>query len=146
MKKPIILIWVSLILIISGCVSIQEQKKIQKVCFNENCYSVELAQTDEQRQTGLMGREYLDKDMGMLFIYEDEGVYPFWMKNTLIPLDMIWIDKNATVGRIIKNAEPCGKEYCPSINPNKKANYVLEINGGEADRIGLSEGSRVVFM
>ena len=146
MKKPIILIWVSLILIISGCVSIQEQKKIQKVCFNENCYSVELAQTDEQRQTGLMGREYLDKDMGMLFIYEDEGVYPFWMKNTLIPLDMIWIDKNATVGRIIKNAEPCGKEYCPSINPNKKAKYVLEINGGEADRIGLSEGSRVVFM
>ena len=146
MKKPIILIWVSLILIISGCMSTQEQKKIQKVCFNENCYSVELAQTDEQRQTGLMGREYLDKDMGMLFIYEDEGVYPFWMKNTLIPLDMIWIDKNATVARIIKNAEPCGKEYCPSINPNKKAKYVLEINGGEADSIGLAEGSRVVFM
>ena len=146
MKKPIILIWVSLILIISGCMSTQEQKKIQKVCFNENCYSVELAQTDEQRQTGLMGREHLDKDKGMLFIYEDDGVYTFWMKNTLIPLDMIWIDKNATVARIIKNAEPCGKEYCPSINPNKKAKYVLEINGGEADRIGLAEGSRLVFV
>ena len=146
MKKQIILLWISLILLIGGCVSTPEQKKIQKVCFNENCYAVELAQTDEQRQTGLMGREHLDKDKGMLFIYEDEGVYTFWMKNTLIPLDMIWIDGNGTVARIIKNAEPCGKEYCPSINPNKKAKYVLEINGGEADRLGLAEGSRLIFL
>jgi|WetSurMetagenome_2_1015567.scaffolds.fasta_scaffold08716_8 uncharacterized protein len=146
MKKPIILLLVSLTLLVSGCASMQEQKKIQKVCFEENCYAVELAQTDEQRQTGLMGRESLDKDQGMLFVYGEEGIYTFWMKNTLIPLDMIWIDGNGTVVRIVKNAEPCGKEYCPSINPNKKARYVLEINGGEADRIGLVDGSGLVFI
>jgi uncharacterized protein len=146
MKKHIIFMLVSLILLVSGCTGIQEQKKIQKVCFKENCYDVELAQTDEQRQTGLMGRENLDKDKGMLFVYGEDGVYTFWMKNTLIPLDMIWIDGNGTVVRIIKNAEPCGKEYCPSINPNKKARYVLEIRGGEADSIGLAEGNKIVFM
>lgn len=97
MKKTNILVWITLILLIGGCVSTQEQKKIQKVCFNENCFTVELAQTDEQRQTGLMGREQLDKDKGMLFVYDEDGIYTFWMKNTLIPLDMIWIDSNGTV-------------------------------------------------
>jgi uncharacterized protein len=146
MKKPCILMWISLILLISGCLNMQEQKKIRMVCFNENCYAVELAETDAQRQVGLMGRESLDNDRGMLFVYGEDGVYTFWMKNTLMPLDMIWIDGNGTVVRIIKNAEPCGKEYCPSINPNKKARYVLEINSGEADRIGLAEGDKSVFM
>jgi len=146
MKKTCFLLGLFLVLLISGCITTKEEKKIRKVCFNENCYDVELAKTDEQRQLGLMNRESLDESKGMLFVYEDEGIHTFWMKNTRIPLDILWIDSNGTVVRIIKNAEPCTKEYCPSINPNKKANYVLEINGGEADSIGLAEGSRLVFL
>jgi uncharacterized membrane protein (UPF0127 family) len=146
MKKTFVLFGIFLVLLISGCTTTQEQEKIQKVCFNENCYAVELAETNEQRETGLMGRDHLDNDKGMLFVYGDDRVYTFWMKNTVIPLDMIWIDRDGKVVRIIKNAEPCGKEYCPSINPNKKARYVLEINGGEVDSRGLIEGSKAVFM
>jgi uncharacterized membrane protein (UPF0127 family) len=146
MKKACFLSGIFLVLLFSGCVTTQEQKKIDKVCFNEKCYVVELAQTDEQRQMGLMNRKILGENKGMLFIYETDGIYTFWMKNTLIPLDMIWIDGNGTVVRIIKNCEPCGNEYCPSINPNKKARYVLEVNGGEADRINLSEGSSFAFV
>jgi uncharacterized membrane protein (UPF0127 family) len=146
MKKACFLSGILLVLLISGCVTTQEQKKIDKVCFNEKCYVVELAQTDEQRQMGLMNRENLGENKGMLFIYETDGIYTFWMKNTLMPLDMIWIDGNGTVVRIIKNCEPCGNEYCPSINPNKKARYVLEVNGGEADRINLSEGGTASFI
>jgi uncharacterized membrane protein (UPF0127 family) len=95
---------------------------------------------------GLMNRKSLGENRGMLFIYETDEIYTFWMKNTLIPLDMIWIDGNGTVVRIIKDCEPCGNEYCQSINPNKKARYVLEVNGGEADRINLSEGSSLAFV
>ena len=145
MKKHIILLWISLILMIGGCVSTPEQKKIQKVCINENCYAVELAQTDEQRQTGLMGREHLDKDKGMLFIYEDEGVYTFWMKNTLIPLDMIWINGNREVISISKNVQPCQTSQCPLISPEQKVQYVLELNGGTSDKIGLAIGDKITF-
>jgi uncharacterized membrane protein (UPF0127 family) len=92
-----------------------------------------------------MFREDLDPNRGMLFIFEEEGVYPFWMKNTLIPLDIIWIDKSKTVVFISKNTLPCEQEPCPTINPRKKAKYVLELCGGTADRIGLKAGDRLVF-
>lgn len=108
-------------------------------------FYVELATTSEQRRRGLMFREQLDPDKGMLFIFEEEGVYPFWMKNVVIPLDIIWIDKGGKVVVISKDAQPCTEEPCPSINPGTKARYVLEIRAGTADRIGLVVGDEVVF-
>ena len=90
-----------------------------------------------------MFREKLDADKGMLFIYEKEGKYPFWMKNTLIPLDIIWIDKNKEVVFISANAQPCKEDYCPSILPPENAKYVLEINGGVSEKIGLAIGEAV---
>ncbi|MFZ2456746.1 MAG: DUF192 domain-containing protein [Candidatus Altiarchaeia archaeon] len=144
MKKTFVLLGIFLIVVSGGCTD-QKEKNIRQVCHNEKCFDVELAETDEQRQRGLMGRESLDENKGMLFVYEENGIHTFWMKDTLIPLDMIWIDGDGTVVRIIENAEPCPKEYCPSINPNRKARYVLEINGGEANRTGLAEGSRLSF-
>jgi uncharacterized membrane protein (UPF0127 family) len=67
----------------------------------------------------------------MLFIFEEERIYPFWMKNTLIPLDMIWIDKN---GKIIdiQIAEPCTQDPCRSYTPSGSGLYVLELNAGRA--------------
>jgi len=81
----------------------------------------------------------------MLFIFEEEGVYPFWMKNTFIPLDMIWIDNSGTVVFISKNTPPCEQEPCPTIAPGRKAKYVLELCGGTADRIGLTVGDTVAL-
>ena len=65
------------------------------------------------------------------------------MKNTLIPLDIIWINGNEEVVSINKNSQPCKKDYCPIIKPTKDAKYVLEINGGLSEEIGLSVGNKV---
>jgi uncharacterized membrane protein (UPF0127 family) len=115
------------------------------VCFRNNCFTVEIAATGEQRERGLMFREHLDKDKGMLFVFDSEGDYPFWMKNTKIPLDMIWMNQNKYVVYIGKNTQPCINDPCQSINPGKNALYVLEVNAGTADALGLKEGDKFIF-
>ena len=115
------------------------------VCFRQDCFTVELALTPEQQEKGLMGRESLPPGSGMLFVFPEEGVYPFWMKNTLIPLDMIWMDSNGTVVFIGKDEQPCGLVECPIINPGVRARYVLEVDAGTAERIGLEEGNGLIL-
>jgi len=92
-----------------------------------------------------MFRKHLDDDRGMLFIFDEENLYPFWMKNTLIPLDILWINNKKEIIFIYKNAQPCTTEPCPVIDPNKKAKYVLELKGGTSDKIGLALGDKVLF-
>jgi uncharacterized membrane protein (UPF0127 family) len=122
-----------------GC----DRSRQSSVRFEDHCFYVELAKTPEERARGLMFREHLDPDKGMLFIFDWEAVHPFWMKNTLIPLDIIWIDKNKEVVFISKDTQPCEQEPCPNINPYKKAKYVLEVCGGTAERIGLNVGDKL---
>ncbi len=117
-----------------------------RVCFDRNCFYVEVVDTPETRAQGLMFREYLPADEGMLFIFEEELIYSFWMKNTLIPLDMIWINSDFEVVHIYENAEPCEEDPCPSIDPGVPALYVLEVNAGKAREIGLSVGDRAEFI
>ena len=121
-------------------------KKPVKVCFENNCFDLEIAQTKEQRKQGLMFREKLDSDKGMLFIFEKEGIYPFWMKNTLISLDIIWISEKNQIVYISHNNSPCQDNDCSSINPEEKAKYVLEINAGKAAEINLKIGDQAVFL
>jgi len=116
-----------------------------KVCFGENCFSVELAKSQAEIEKGLMNRTKLEKNKGMLFIFKEESIYSFWMKNTLIPLDMIWIDSNQKVVFIKENAEPCKSLICMSINPGVKASYVLEINGGLVGEYKIKPGDSVEF-
>ena len=121
-----------------------EQVKINQVCFhNNNCFEVEVARTKKEMEKGLMFRESLDKDKGMFFVFESQGIYPFWMKNTLIPLDIIWINENYEVVFIKENAEPCYEAECPIIDPEYKAKYVLEINGVLSKKLGLNIGDQV---
>lgn len=115
------------------------------VCFENTCFTVELAITPEEKAQGLMFIEELDENSGMLFIFDEEDYYPFWMKNTLIPLDLIWIDENYRVVHIYENAQPCD-DTCKIIQPNEKAKYVLEINAGISDRINLNEGDVLEFI
>ncbi len=126
-----------------GFNNIMEIKRDEKVCFNDNCFYVELAQTKEERENGLMFRTDLAENRGMLFIFDQEGTYSFWMKNTLIPLDIIWLDENKEAVFIKNNAQPCEEKKCPGIYPNRKAKYVLEINGGMADKINLKIGDKL---
>jgi len=133
--------------------SLPKQKlEISKVCFEESCFNVEVVSTPLERQKGLMFRDHLDKDQRMLFVFNKEGDYPFWMKNTLIPLDIIWINQDLEVVFIKEDAEPClstetlAKENhrsdCPLINPNQKAKYVLEVDKGVVKDINLKLGDK----
>jgi uncharacterized membrane protein (UPF0127 family) len=90
-----------------------------------------------------MNREYLAQDSGMLFIFKKEGIYNFWMKNTLIPLDIIWINENNKIIFIKENAEPCKVEQCETFGSDEKAKYILEINGGLTEKMGLRVGDEV---
>jgi len=129
---------------LSGGLGIEAKNKNKRVCFKDACFEVELARTEEERAKGLMFRKELEENKGMLFVFEKEGIYPFWMKNTFLPLDIIWIDKDFRVVYISKNTPPCeGSLPCPSINPGKTAKYVLEINGGIAEKIGLGVGDTI---
>jgi uncharacterized membrane protein (UPF0127 family) len=119
--------------------------KEKKVCFQDNCFIVELAETPEQRYRGLMFREKMDTDKGMLFIFEQEGEHSFWMKNTLIALDIIYINQDREVVFIERDAQPCGDGVCKKMKPGRKAKYVLELNAGTTDRIGLEIGDKFVF-
>ena len=120
-----------------------KQKLAPEVCYKEHCFSVELVKTESQREKGLMYRTELDKDRGMLFIFDEVGIYPFWMKNTLIPLDIIWISSDNKVVFINQNTQPCKSLICPSVLPTAKAKYVLEINAGVSQEIGLKVGDQL---
>lgn len=104
--------------------------------------SVELAQTAEERERGLMFRESLCETCGMLFLFEDEGYRHFWMKNTLIPLDMIFISTNFVIVDILE-AEPCLNDPCQTYASKEKARYVLEVNKGFSKHYGVEKGDRI---
>lgn len=122
-----------------------ENNNISKVCFENKCFDIEIVNTSEEREKGLMNRENLDLEKGMLFVFEKEGEYNFWMKNVLISLDIIWIDESKEIVFIKNNAEPCRTELCESFNPDKKAEYVLEVNGGMMEEMGIKIGDEVEF-
>ena len=112
---------------------------------SEKCFNVEIADTPETRARGLMNREHLNQDSGMLFLFDTEAEYHFWMKNTLIPLDIIWLDKNKKVVFIEHSAEPCQTDPCETFGPSEKTKYVFEINSGLAKKIGLKERDYLEF-
>ena len=101
-------------------------------------FSVEIADTVEERAKGLMFRRQMARGAGMLFVYESPQRASFWMKNTLIPLDMIFLDATGTVTRVHSNAVPGD---LTAIDGGEGVWAVLEINGGLAERYGIAEGS-----
>ena len=120
---------------------ITKQNPVNKVCFGSECFAVELAKTTSEQERGLMNRAELDKNKGMLFVFNTVGLYPFWMKDTLIPLDIIWLDSNGKVVFMAQNVQPCKTLICPNVNPLMGAKYVLEINAGLASEKGIKVGS-----
>lgn len=146
MKK--IEVWIIIVALILIAMIIAARKtgnssvEVSKVCFSEKCFEVEIADTPSERERGLMNREDLGENSGMFFIFDSEGEYSFWMKNTLIPLDLIWISENLEVVDV-KTAEPCAPEFCDIYTPKGSAKYVLEINAGEAERFGITTGEKI---
>lgn len=103
---------------------------------------IEIADDDYQRGTGLMYRDHMEASQGMLFVFPDENYRSFYMKNTKIPLDIIYLDSKKTIVNIQKNAQPFNETSLPSSGP---AQYVLEINAGLSDTWGLEPGDLAKF-
>lgn len=124
-------------MLLTGCSQVTK-----KVIINEKSFNVEIADNQIERAQGLMFRKELEENSGMLFLFESSGKHSFWMKNTLIPLDMIWIDENLEIVFIFENAQPC-EETCDSITPDKNAKYVLEINSGLVEKYNFKIGDEI---
>ncbi len=105
--------------------------------------SVDIADTEAVRQRGLMFRDHLAPNEGMIFVFPEPGYYPFWMKNTLIPLDMLWLDGQARIVSIARSVPPCKADPCPSYPPTGTATYVIEVVSGFARQHDLKVGDAV---
>jgi uncharacterized membrane protein (UPF0127 family) len=103
----------------------------------------EVVDTPETIERGLMFRESLGPNEGMLFVFEKTGFYPFWMKNTLIPLDIIWIDEGWRIVSVAASVPPCRADPCPTYPPAGDARYVVEVVAGFARTHRVAPGSRL---
>lgn len=107
----------------------------------------ELADTPQKRAEGLMYREHLGADRGMLFTFLQAQPWTFWMKNTKIPLDIIWMNEKKQIVHIEQNVPICTRtdDSCPQYRPNDESLYVLELAGGRAENLKLQRGSKLQF-
>jgi len=155
------MIWILILIVVLALVffvwqnsSFRLKKEVNykntKACISNNCFDTEIAENNFQREKGLMFRENLDQDKAMLFVFEKEANYPFWMKNTKINLDIIWIGQDKKIKYISQFTQPClpaGRLvqlfFCPQINPQTNAKYVLEINGGLCQKFDIKVGDSV---
>lgn len=105
-------------------------------------FEIEIAKDDAQRARGLMFRNEMAPDAGMLFIYRRDRVLTMWMANTYLPLDMLFIGADGRIVRIAENTIPLSRT---TISSRKRARAVLELNAGTARRLGINAGDRVIY-
>ena len=115
------------------------------VCIRGICFAAETAVTEAERSRGLMYRDALAEDRAMLFVFPEEGRHGFWMKDTRIELDIIFIGADRRVVSIARRAQPCRQYPCAHYEPSAPAVYVLEIAGGLSERHRFTAGDIVEF-
>ncbi|HDH41471.1 MAG TPA: DUF192 domain-containing protein [Candidatus Altiarchaeales archaeon] len=122
------------------------------LCFNapkgfkgSKCIEVEIANNDKSRRIGLSGRDSLREDAGMLFVFDEEGRYDFWMKGMRFPLDIIWINKDKRVVHIARNLPPCQRSSCPTYAPENNSLYVLEVNAKFTEKYNITNETLIFF-
>ena len=126
------------LLLLAGCASASSSW----VELGGRRYSVEIAGNDAQRERGLMFRDLLPADRGMLFVHDREEPQAYWMKNTRIPLDILYFDNARKLVSQQRDVPPCSLgDACPPYPSEAPARYVLELNAGEAARLGLKDGA-----
>ena len=106
---------------------------------------LEVALTEEQKRTGLMNRESLAPDAGMVFVFDRDGILPFWMKSTLMPLDVIWVSATGEVVEVRPDLQPCKVDPCTQYAPQKPARAALLVNAGYSAAHGVKPGSLLGF-
>jgi hypothetical protein len=112
---------------------------------NGHVIRAEIADSPKEQALGLMFRKSLPENSGMLFLFEQDAKHSFWMKNTKIPLDIIWINSRKEIVHIEHSVPPCPESPCLSYRPLANARYVLETNGGWTIKNGVKTGDTVNF-
>lgn len=144
MKKSIFIVTAALLTFISSLNC--GQRFVRIYLPNHESITAELAVSVQERARGLMFRETINDDQGMLFVFEKEDLHSFWMKNTLIPLDILWLDREKRIVHIEEHVPPCRADPCPSYGPLIPALYVLELKDGRAGANGLKLYDRLEFI
>lgn len=148
MKKYFIVIILIFLLAVAGLfLGKNNQSKIKKIYFKDKLLTVEVADTPSLRTQGLSGRKEMAQDHGMLFIFEKEEVYSFWMKDMHFPLDFIWIrdDVVADISKNVPVPETDDERFLPTYTSSVPVDKVLEINAGIANELGIKVGDKVTF-
>ena len=135
MKKTLLLLS---LLLISGCLSKTNGEPYATM--NNETIKLEIAETNYERNIGLSSHYTLSLDWGMIFLFENYGEQRFYMKGMRFPIDIIWIDENFTVTRVLNNAQPC-TNGCETYSGFAK--YVLEVNSGIAGMLNITKGSKI---
>jgi uncharacterized membrane protein (UPF0127 family) len=139
MRNSLFLITLFLMtIVVTGC-----QASTQKICIRQACYASDVVDTGALRQRGLMFRDSLPAGTGMFFVFDQEEVYPFWMKNMKFPIDIIWIDAARRVVYVASSVPACASDPCAVYTPASKAKYVLEIPAGDAMKYGIAVGDQI---
>jgi uncharacterized membrane protein (UPF0127 family) len=144
MKRRLILLLALLTLYSSGQTG---KDRFIKVYFADGfSATTELAVTDDERAQGLMFRDKIDEDQAMLFLFEEEDIHSFWMKNMRFAIDILWLDGERRIVHIEKRVPPCPKDPCPSYVPAAAAAFVLEVQSGFVEKHGLRLYDRIEFV
>ncbi len=139
---------------IVGILSIPIDSKLESVEFprgtikiDDTVLEVQIADTEPRRIRGLMFQDQLPFDQGMIFVFNESGVYSLWMLNMQFPLDMIWFDEDGAIVHIEKNIPPCKTPTqimaCQSIIPSGEAKYILEVTSGFIEKFNITKDSKL---
>jgi hypothetical protein len=139
---------------IVGILSIPTDSKLESVEFprgtikiDDTVLEVQIADTEPRRIRGLMFQDQLPFDQGMIFVFNESGVYSLWMLNMQFPLDMMWFDEDGAIVHIEKNIPPCKTPTqimaCQSIIPSGDAKYILEVTSGFIDKFSITKDSKL---
>ncbi len=137
-----------------GLMSIPSDSKLESVQFprgtikiDDIALQVQVADTEPRRVRGLMFQDQLPYDQGMIFVFDEVGVYSLWMLNMQFSLDMIWFDQNGNIIHIEKDVPPCKTALetmtCQSFAPDGKALYILEVTSGFVDKFNITKDSKL---
>jgi uncharacterized membrane protein (UPF0127 family) len=146
MKRTLFVMAAATLAAMTMTVHAQEVKPRAEVAFpDRTIVRAEVAETDAEHERGLMFRQSLGEEDGMIFVFTAPGLHAFWMKNTLIPLDMLWLDEAGRVVSIAESVPPCKIPECPTYPPRAQATYVLEVNAGFTKKHGLRLGDTLAI-
>ena len=145
-KKILAFIFISVALIFMASIFLNKKDASlhKEIIVGNVAVKVEIAASSAEKQEGLSGRNFMRKNSGMLFVFSQPDLYPFWMKDMKFPIDIIWLDENLRIINIEKNITP--GSFPKKFTPQLPAKYALEVNNGWSDKNKIKEGMAALIL